>query len=186
MLEKIKNSGQVPNALSTIRLLLFWVPTWILISTPADSWAWRGTALLVFAAIVATDSLDGYLARRWQQISNYGKVVDPLADKALVLATLSGICLTAPLFNNWYGWVLVGVLFLRELSVVVLRCIRSKQNLIIPANKDGKAKMILQSLGLTLAFLPHPVFAVVAWGAFLSSMWFAWQAAKAYTHVGKK
>lgn len=179
MLDWLQGTGQVPNALSTLRLLACWVPLGILLTTPAGSWGWRMTAMGVFVLIVATDFLDGFLARRWSQVTVYGKVVDPLADKMLVALTMVGLCATS-LASPW-GWILMAIIIGREVLVTVARAVKKHRgNLVIPANWDGKLKMALQSTGIVLAFLPHPLAQVAAWACLLASLPYAWRSAMAY------
>src|SRR5690606_17921453 len=78
----------VPNVLSVLRLLGVPLFLWLILVEEADGWA-----LLVLAVSGVTDYLDGVLARRWKQISRVGQLLDPLADRAYILATLVGLTL---------------------------------------------------------------------------------------------
>lgn len=173
-------SRYVPNLLSTLRLLMAWIPWWILVTTSSTSWTWRLIALFTFAIIASSDLLDGYLARKWDCVSTYGKVVDPLADKAIITLTMIGICLTTPLFRGM-GWILLIMIFLRESSVSIVRAVKAhRHNIIIPANKDGKKKMMLQSLAIMCTFLPTQETAVIAWLLFGASLPYSLSSARAY------
>ncbi|MEO8691616.1 MAG: CDP-alcohol phosphatidyltransferase family protein [Candidatus Saccharimonas sp.] len=152
MVERLKLTGQFPNFLSVLRLLVSWVPLWLLLTGPAEGDGNRWLALTAFVLIALTDKLDGILARAWDQITKFGKIMDPLADKALVLLSLIGLCLTG--LAEPFGWIVFGVIIARELAVTLLRFQKSRSNLIVPANRDGKIKMALQSIGITIAFMP--------------------------------
>ncbi len=139
---------EVPNLLTVLRLTA--VP--VMLASLVESgdtqagWRWIGWAIFVFAA--ATDVLDGYLARRWHAVSAFGKLVDPLADKALVLAALGFLA-----FNNETPWWPVIVIAIRELGVSVGRLAVARE-VVIPASVGGKAKTALQVAAIFFLLLP--------------------------------
>ncbi|MCB5247251.1 MAG: CDP-diacylglycerol--glycerol-3-phosphate 3-phosphatidyltransferase [Candidatus Cloacimonetes bacterium] len=142
----------LPNLLTLLRVLLIPLFLWLIfLSGVENRVAW---ALLVFAAASFTDWLDGFLARKWQVISDFGKIADPLADKLLVLAALAALTWLDPyrLF-----WLIFALIALREVLITVLREIRKKRGEIMPADKLGKLKTVLQMTGIILAL------AVWAW-----------------------
>jgi Phosphatidylglycerophosphate synthase len=155
LLLRLKNSGQIPNTLSWIRMGLFWLPGLLILKDP-DSW-W---GFVTFVLIVATDKLDGILARRWNQTSKLGQIIDPLADKFLVVTVVVALCLTGILVSP-YGWIFLAINMVREVGVTGLRWWRKRgeSNLVIPADDDGKRKMFLQAVGVGLALVP-----VSTWG----------------------
>lgn len=108
-------------------------------------------AMLVFMAASFTDLVDGIVARRYGQVTNFGKFLDPLADKILVGSSL--IMLTA---NGWVpAWVVV-VIIAREITVTGLRAVAIEQGVVIAADRLGKLKTVVQSLAicpLTLHFV---------------------------------
>lgn len=159
VLDRLKQSGQVPNTLTWLRIGLFWIPGALIVMNP-DSLAFRWWSVAAFVIIVLTDKLDGTLARRWQQVTNLGQIIDPLADKLLVVSLLVALCATNILASPW-GWAFLAINLIREVGISFLRYKRKHgdANLIVPANDDGKRKMFYQSLGVGLALIP-----VEAWG----------------------
>ena len=156
----------------------------ILTQTPVNNWPGRLVALGVFIVIVATDMLDGYLARRWNVISSYGKVVDPVADKALVTFTMVGLYMSTPSLQNWLAWLIFIATIAREVIVAIAREIKQdRKQLVVPANTDGKIKMTLQSLGLMVAFLPSQQFAAIALALMSLSLFFAARSGYAYVQA---
>lgn len=152
--EGLKSS--IPNALTLARFALTAVFVAILALAPADREG-LGRACLwaagVFVVAACTDALDGFLARRWSVISTFGRVMDPVADKVLVIGAL--ILLAGPTFHvqapggsyqvsGVEGWMVVIVL-LRELVVTSIRAVLESQGVKFGADAAGKAKMVLQS-----------------------------------------
>lgn len=135
----------LPNALTILRILLIPLFCWLIFRNPGREVGW---ALLVFAAASCTDWLDGYLARKWKVISNFGKLADPLADKLLVLSALAALTWLPPFKLLWPIFVLIAA---RELAITVLREIYKRRGIIIPADKLGKWKTALQMVGIIAA-----------------------------------
>lgn len=116
------------------------------------------TAAGLFIIAALTDALDGYLARKWSVVSDFGRVMDPFADKALVLGSF--IVLAGPGFADALGrpvagvepWMVV-VLMARELLVTSIRGVMESAGVSFGANWEGKAKMILQSIAVPLILL---------------------------------
>lgn len=113
-------------------------------------------AMLIYLGAALTDSLDGYVARRYKQISVLGKFLDPLADKLIVTSVL--VYLTA--MDRCPAWLVVALLA-RELAVTGLRSIATTEGLVISASDSGKQKTALQLIG-TLFLLIH--FKYPVWG----------------------
>ena len=133
----------IPNMITILRIVL--VPTYI--------WAMYGQfayanqlAWLFFAIAALTDLLDGYIARKYGQVTNLGKVLDPVADKIMVAAAM--IALVS--LQRLEGWIVILMLF-RDFSVGALRDITAQQGTIIAAGIWGKLKTFLQVVAL--AFL---------------------------------
>ncbi|MFO0648642.1 MAG: CDP-diacylglycerol--glycerol-3-phosphate 3-phosphatidyltransferase [Polyangiales bacterium] len=138
----------LPNALTMARVALIPVVLWYLASgTPRDSFI----AAWLYGASAVTDLLDGYLARKWNLISVFGKFMDPLADKLLVMATL--IYLTR--MGRIEPWIVV-VLLGREISITALRSIASSEGVVIAAGESGKWKTALQMVGILCLVLHFP------------------------------
>lgn len=145
----------LPNVLTALRLLAVPFVGGVLLAA-GDSAAGRMTALVLFLAASATDAADGWLARRWGQCTEFGALVDPIADKALVGTSL--ICLSGLGIVPWWATVVV---LARELAVTVLRLIVLR-NGVIPASRGGKVKTATQTVLIALA-LAMPGAAEVLW-----------------------
>ncbi len=105
-------------------------------------------ALTVFLAAALTDLLDGYLARRWKQVTTVGTLLDPVADKLLISAALISLVEIRLL----PGWMVI-LIISREFAVSGLRSIAAAEGYTIKAGELGKSKMMLQVLGVTLVLL---------------------------------
>jgi len=134
-----------PNRLSLLRVAL--IPV-ILLFLHIDTPVCQGIALAVFILAALTDFLDGYLARRNRIVTNFGKFVDPVADKLLVLSTM--IALAG--LGRFPAWACVIVLF-RELAVDGLRLVAMERSRVIAAGNLGKIKTALQMVTLVVYLL---------------------------------
>jgi CDP-diacylglycerol--glycerol-3-phosphate 3-phosphatidyltransferase len=125
----------IPNMLSLSRILS--VPVFIMLMLePSPSRALA--AGIVFSLASATDWLDGYLARKWGQVTKAGKLLDPIADKILIMSALVILVEIRPdVVHSWIAIVIIG----REFAVTGLRAIASSENIIIPAENVGKYKV---------------------------------------------
>jgi CDP-diacylglycerol--glycerol-3-phosphate 3-phosphatidyltransferase len=143
----------VPNVLTLVRILL--VPVLVvalLQTTPHGS----TVAAIVFALAAVTDGVDGWIARRSRSITTFGKVMDPIADKLLIAAALISL-VSLDRLDAWVAMVVIA----REFAVSGLRVAAGQQGAIIPANRLGKAKTVLQVamvLALIAAHDPHAVW----------------------------
>ena len=119
-------------------------------------------AVTVFLAAAFTDLLDGYLARRWKQVTTVGTLLDPVADKLLISAALISL-VEIRLLPGWMVILIIG----REFAVSGLRSIAAAEGYTIKAGELGKSKMMLQVAGLTLVMLAirWPVLRNLALGA---------------------
>lgn len=134
----------VPNVLSLIRLLGVPLFLWLVLGPQADIWAF-----LVLAVASATDWLDGFLARALNQRSRLGILLDPLADRLYIAATLLGLAL-----RSLIPWWLVAVLVARELMLVCLvPLLRRKGRFALPVTYIGKAGTFCLLWGLPLLLL---------------------------------
>lgn len=151
------------NAANVVTLARFALVPLVVAAVLADDGGggWRWAAAGAFALAAATDRLDGWLARSRNQVTDWGKLVDPIADKALVGAAL--VVLSALGDLPW--WVTV-VILVRELGVTALR-FAVLRYVVIPASPGGKLKTVLQSVGITLFLMPLDtlpgVVRVIAW-----------------------
>lgn len=139
----------IPNVLTIVRIVL--VPVFIVLMILYHLHASTGLlafSLLVFMVAAYTDHLDGKLARRWQVVSNFGKLLDPIADKALMISAF----VLLSLFQNLWWW-FTAVVILRELAVTGLRMYLLRSGEVLPASKGGKIKTSLQILMVFLWML---------------------------------
>jgi CDP-diacylglycerol--glycerol-3-phosphate 3-phosphatidyltransferase len=138
----------IANALTILRLVL--VPVFLVLLFHGDGHddEWRVLAWLAFAVASVTDRIDGEIARRRGLVTDFGKIADPIADKALIGAALIGLSLLGDL--PW--WVTVVVL-VREIGVTLLRFFVIRHG-VMAASRGGKAKTLLQAVGIGLLILP--------------------------------
>lgn len=138
----------VPNLITIARILLVPVFVWLLVAD-ADRdgpLRWIGAALFIVA--IATDSIDGHLARSRNLVTDLGKLLDPIADKLLTGAAFVMLSVLGEL--PW--WVTIPIL-VRELGITVWRLVEAKR-IVMPAGRGGKAKTIAQAIALSAALLP--------------------------------
>ena len=126
----------LPNALTLIRILLVPVLVVALLDETANG---DLLAAIVFAAASLTDFVDGWLARRRQDVTTFGKLMDPIADKLLIIAAL----LALVSLDRLAAWIAM-VIITRELAVTGLRTLAAEQGLVLEASWLGKAKTALQ------------------------------------------
>ena len=126
----------LPNKLTMLRIIL--VPVFIIFESIDASWG-KWVALVVFIIAALTDKADGAIARKYNLITNFGKFMDPLADKLLVCTAM--ICLVER--SRLAGWVLV-VIIAREFAISGLRLIAAQKGRVIAAGPWGKAKTVVQ------------------------------------------
>ncbi|MGH3910891.1 MAG: CDP-alcohol phosphatidyltransferase family protein, partial [Pseudonocardiaceae bacterium] len=127
------------NLLTMSRLVLVPVFLFALFAEDGTDPLWRVTAALIFVVASLTDRFDGDLARRRGQVTNFGKIADPIADKALIGAALVGLSLLAEL--PW--WITLLIAF-REVGVTALRFWVLRHG-VIPASRGGKVKAFAQA-----------------------------------------
>ena len=139
----------LPNVLTVIRILLVPVLVVVLLGETANGDLW---AAIVFGLASATDAMDGYLARTRNAITNFGKLMDPIADKLLIIAAL--VALVS--LDRLAAWVAM-VIIARELTVTVTRMQATQHGLVIASNWWGKAKTITQVAAIFfLIAIGHP------------------------------
>ncbi len=157
MKEKVRklfsNVWTIPNVLTMIRLLL--VPVFVVVyfRTAAEP---KYAALAVFAAASLTDMLDGFLARKLNQITDFGKLFDPLADKLMVLTALVCQALTGV-----FPWAAVIVVACKELVMVLGGLFMLSRDVVVYSNIAGKAAQVCFILSLILSFFHVPL---AEWG----------------------
>ncbi len=137
----------IPNILTLLRIIAVPVFAWLIFIHTAEPRI--SIAFWLFVAASATDYLDGYLARKMDVVSNFGKIWDPLADKLLVLTALAGLTWSSP-FR--LPAVIFALIFARELLITILREMYKKKGIIVAADKLGKLKTVMQMAGLIAAY----------------------------------
>lgn len=144
------SSLNVPNALTVFRI--FVVPfIIILLYFPGPTTCMLAT--LFFLVAILTDLADGFLARKFNQVTNFGKFLDPLADKILIASVLVML-----VELNWVSaWVAI-IIIVREISVTGLRAVAADKGQVIAADKYGKLKTIMQSIALIPLIYHYPIF----------------------------
>jgi CDP-diacylglycerol--glycerol-3-phosphate 3-phosphatidyltransferase len=158
LLNDILASGRgmnLPNALTLLRI--FFVPLLVAALVQQDlTIHWNGSvwlandvfALTIFLAAAATDLVDGYLARKWGQITTVGTLLDPIADKLLISAALVALVQV----HRVAGWIVILIIG-REFAVSGLRSIAAAEGYTIQASDLGKTKMITQVVAIALILL---------------------------------
>nr|WP_225953905.1 CDP-diacylglycerol--glycerol-3-phosphate 3-phosphatidyltransferase [Kibdelosporangium phytohabitans] len=155
----------IANILTVSRLVLVPVFLFALFAADGESFGWRLTATIVFAVASLTDQLDGWLARRHGLVTDFGKVADPIADKALTGAALFGLSILGEL--PW--WVTI-VIAAREIGVTLLRFWVIRYG-VIPASRGGKLKTLTQIVAIGFYLAPLPLaFDVVQWIIMLAAV----------------
>ncbi len=139
---------QIPNILTTFRIVL--VPVFLWVIFMSDITDKITVATLIFLVASITDYFDGMLARKMNVISDYGKIMDPLADKLLVISAL----LTMSLHMKLISIYVVIVIIIREVIVSYYREYFARRKIIIPANIWGKVKTFIQMITIS-AILIH-------------------------------
>lgn len=142
------SNWNIANALTVARIIMVPIFGWLLLNEGGTSPGWRWVALVVFMVAMATDRLDGELARSRGLITDFGKLADPIADKALTGMAFIGLSLIGYL---WW-WVTILVL-VRELGITLLRFVVMRYG-VMPAGRGGKLKTVLQALALSMMIAP--------------------------------
>lgn len=138
----------LPNALTLLRLLLVPVFAVLLLDEQGENPKYRFAATAVFLLASLTDLVDGYLARKMDLVTTFGKVADPLADKALTGVALIGLSYIGSL-----PWWITVVILVREIGVTVVRFMVIHHG-VIPASRGGKTKTVAQMVAISLFLLP--------------------------------
>ena len=141
------SAWNVANALTVFRLVLVPVFVVALFAHGGHATGWRVLAWAVFAVASITDRIDGDLARKHNLVTEFGKLADPIADKALIGAALIGLSALGDL-----PWWITVVMLVREIGVTGLRFWVIRHG-VIPASRGGKVKTLLQALGTGLFVL---------------------------------
>jgi CDP-diacylglycerol---glycerol-3-phosphate 3-phosphatidyltransferase len=142
------DNWNLPNILTGLRILIVPFFAFALLHDGGQSIPWRCVSAVLFAAAMVTDKIDGDIARSRGLVTNFGKIADPIADKALTGMAFIGLSIVGDI---WW-WVTVIVLA-REWSVTLLRLSILKR-VVVAAAYSGKVKTVLQAVALTGLCLP--------------------------------
>jgi CDP-diacylglycerol--glycerol-3-phosphate 3-phosphatidyltransferase len=140
---------QLPNAITIARILCAPVFLWMLLVDGGADGPLRWWAAVLFIVAIATDGIDGYIARRYEIVTDLGKLLDPIADKVLTGFAFIGLSILAEL--PWW-WITIVVL-IREVGITVHRLIVASDH-VVAAAWMGKLKTLAQAVALSLALLP--------------------------------
>lgn len=158
------SNWNLPNALTVLRIAGVPVFGWFLLAHGGEQISSRVIATVLFMLLMATDKIDGDLARKHNLVTDFGKIADPIADKALTGMAFIGLSIIGVL---WW-WVTILMLF-REWGVTVLRMVMVRRGVVMPAGRGGKLKTVLQSGAITLYVLP---LALWGGGFAIATLWF--------------
>ena len=149
----------LPNKLSIIRICLIPIFT-VVFYIPQIPYRFLISAI-IFVVAACTDFLDGYIARKYNMVTNLGKFLDPIADKVLVSTALI-VMLTVPTIAPWYTGIAVAIILARELIVSGFRMVAASRGMVLAADKLGKAKTIFQDVAIALLLVSGENFLVVS------------------------
>ena len=142
----------LPNALTIFRILSLPFCAYALFKNGGDDDSWRIIAFTLFFIVGLSDILDGKIARSRNQITEFGKLLDPIADKAMLATASIGASILGML-----SWWVTAIFLIREVAVTILRFAVIRKG-VIPASKGAKVKTFFQSFGVGFYILPLPSY----------------------------
>ena len=142
----------LPNVLTIFRILALPFCAYALFKNGGDDDSWRIIAFTLFFIVGLSDILDGKIARSRNQITEFGKLLDPIADKAMLATASIGASILGML-----SWWVTAIFLIREVAVTILRFAVIKKG-VIPASKGAKVKTFFQSFGVGFYILPLPSY----------------------------
>ena len=149
------NTLNGPNVLTTLRLVLVPVFAWMLLAH-SQEFGWRIATTILFTVAILTDLVDGWWARRANLVTDFGKIADPIADKALTGMAFVGLSIIGEL-----PWAVTIIILVREWGITLMRFLLFRKGIVLAANQGGKLKTVLQAVALILFLLPLPGY---VWG----------------------
>jgi CDP-diacylglycerol--glycerol-3-phosphate 3-phosphatidyltransferase len=156
------STGNVANIVTVVRIFMAPAFIWLLLADDGRLGPMRYAAAALFVVAIVTDTVDGLLARRQNLVTNFGKILDPIADKVLIGSAI----VTLSILGELWWWVTI-VILIREFGITIFRLavIRTR---VVPAIASGKLKTVLQAVAISL--LLFPFWAIVGeW-----EHWVAW------------
>jgi CDP-diacylglycerol--glycerol-3-phosphate 3-phosphatidyltransferase len=142
------SSGNIANIVTVVRILLVPVFIWLLFLDDGKDGVIRYVAAALFILAIATDGVDGKLARGRNLVTNLGIILDPIADKLLI----GGALVSLSILGELWWWVTI-VILVRELGITIWRFIVIKKR-VVPASRGGKLKTVFQSVAISLFLVP--------------------------------
>ncbi|HEV8013674.1 MAG TPA: CDP-diacylglycerol--glycerol-3-phosphate 3-phosphatidyltransferase [Pontimonas sp.] len=142
------SNGNIANIITVVRILLAPLFVWLVLLDGGEHGLWRFIAAGLFIVAIATDGLDGALARKRNLVTNSGIILDPIADKILIGGALIALALVAEL-----PWWVVIVILAREIGITLFRLMVLSDR-VIPASRGGKLKTVLQAVTLSSWLVP--------------------------------
>ena len=142
------SNANIANIITVVRILLAPVFIWMLLADDGELGPLRYAAAALFVIAIVTDSLDGYLARSRNLVTDVGIILDPIADKVLI----GGALVALSLMGELWWWVTI-VILVREFGITIFRFIALRDR-VIPASLGGKAKTIVQAVAISLMLFP--------------------------------
>lgn len=139
----------LPNAITGVRILAAPIFFWMLLADGGDDGWLRWAAALLFILAIATDGIDGHIARSRGLVTDLGKILDPIADKLLTSGAL--VCLS--ILGELPWWVTI-IIVVREVGITVWRFVELGRGNVVPASSGGKLKTLVQSVAISLFLLP--------------------------------
>lgn len=136
----------IPNAISLLRIILIPLFLYLIFLTEVEKRVW---ALVVFLIASLTDILDGWSARKLGQETSFGKFLDPLADKFLVISALIAFLILDPLIPAW----MILIIILRDVLLTIMRYLAIKKNSILRTTRFGKVKTAFQMISIIVIIM---------------------------------
>jgi len=140
--------GNIANIITVARILLAPVFVWLLLADGGEQGILRYVAAGLFVLAIVTDSVDGLLARRQNLVTDFGKLVDPIADKVLIGGALIALSILGEL---WWIWTIL--ILVREVGITIYRFIALRDR-VIAASIWGKLKTVVQAVAISVALVP--------------------------------
>ena len=150
-----KDIFSIPNLLSLLRLIL--IPVYIIIYLNAQDATDHYLAAGILAVSCLTDLIDGKIARRDGLVTDFGKFIDPLADKFMVIGSLVSITVANEILRPYMIWVSIIVIF-RELGITSIRLVVANSGVVVPANWLGKCKTMAQSISIVVFLVENLIW----------------------------
>ena len=140
----------LPNALTIFRILALPFCAWALFKEGGEDPTWQIIAWTSFFLVGLTDILDGRIARKRNQVSSFGAILDPIADKAFIGTALIGLSILGKI-----PWWITAIILFREIGITIIRLAIVNRK-VISANRGGKIKSLLQNFSVGFYILPLP------------------------------